>query len=229
MDNLKNLADGKHKNKESLIHIDIDEYSMLCELINKHPKHSGREILIGDWLISCNSNGVILVWDKYESEIMFSATEKGYTGFVEPYTLTQVLREEDKRNIPDVIFNRARLLLKFVTTHLKHTPEASEEVLRFIGNFTFHEVPEQNLNDSYEAIRSTFRAGYCYYFAVMLQTAFKRGTIAQAYPFAHIVWVDYDGIPYDIEGVYCGEAEKYIQVEELGDSLEGFKHVTKIL
>lgn len=87
MDNLKDLADDKHKNKESFMHIDVDEYSMLCELINKHPKHQGREILIGDWLISCNSNGVILVWDKYESEIMFSATEKGYKGFVEPYKI----------------------------------------------------------------------------------------------------------------------------------------------
>lgn len=104
----------------------------------------------------------------------------------------------------------------------QRTPD--EGVLTFIEQFLMHEGKENS-----EVIRHLFRAGYCYYFALMLQEAFQRGIICVAYPFGHIVWVDgkneHSGVAYDIEGVYEGEAEEFIPVEYLGDTIEDFMHV----
>ena len=112
-----------------------------------------------------------------------------------------------------------------ISENLKFFPDASVDVLEFIVNFLYHGVPEVPLDVSCESVRSTFRAGYCFYFAIMLRAAFMRGTVCHAYPFSHIVWVDNDGIPYDVEGVYSGEAEKYVPIEEMGTDIVSFKHV----
>lgn len=93
-------------------------------------------------------------------------------------------------------------------------------VLKFIWDFAFHEG-----SDAYETIRHTFRAGYCYYFACMLRIAFQRGEVCWAAPFSHCVWLDDDGTPYDIEGIYFGEAEHFIPITWLGKDIESFKHV----
>ena len=76
--------------------------------------------------------------------------------------------------------------------------EANESVLGFIFDFVWCKA--SNINE-YELIRSLFMDGYCYYFAVILKTAFNRGEICWCAPYAHFIWLDTNGIPYDIEGV----------------------------
>lgn len=43
-----------------------------------------------------------------------------------------------------------------------------------------------------------------------------------ASPFGHIVYVQ-DDIPYDIDGVYDGEAIEFVPVDKI--DLEGFRHI----
>lgn len=107
----------------------------------------------------------------------------------------------------------------------KYYPDSNETVIRFIADFTCLGSPDVKVEDSYETIRSTFRAGYCYYFAHMLKLAFDRGCVCWTAPFSHFVWVDEDGMPYDIEGVYSGEADYLIPEEYLEDTIWTFKHI----
>lgn len=94
------------------------------------------------------------------------------------------------------------------------------DVLNFIADIAFKP------NCDAESTRLLFRTGYCYYFAVILKDAFNRGEVCAAYPFSHFVWVDDNGIPYDIEGVYEGESEDFIPLRyfNLEDYL-GFKQL----
>lgn len=102
-------------------------------------------------------------------------------------------------------------------------PDADMDVLAFITDMSCHSAVNEQ---EYEALRSTFRAGYCYYFAHMLKLAFNRGEVCWAAPFGHFVWVDDNGVPYDIEGVNFGEQiyniPEHYQTEEM---LKDFKHV----
>lgn len=102
--------------------------------------------------------------------------------------------------------------------------KSREEVVDFINSFLNHST---NNDEEREALRHTFRAGYCYYFATMLQAAFNRGTICWAAPYSHVVWVDDNGCPYDIEGIYSSEANLYIPVSFLGDFQGIFLHVNE--
>lgn len=95
------------------------------------------------------------------------------------------------------------------------------EVIRFINRF--YDINNNSLDDQ-EVLRRQFRAGYCYYFAVMLKTAFKRGEVCWCAPFAHMCWVDVDGTPYDCEGEYTGEAVYLIPEHYLGDNIKNFLH-----
>lgn len=94
------------------------------------------------------------------------------------------------------------------------------KVIDFITNFITHkkDVKEEG------TIITHFRAGYCYYFAVILKVAFKRGEICWAAPFGHMIWVDEDNIGYDIEGEYHGESFYYIPENYLGECLNDFLH-----
>lgn len=123
------------------------------------------------------------------------------------------------------IEHRERLTNKFIEENLKYCPTANEQVLRFIADFMYHGVPEIGLEASAESIRSTFRDGYCYYFAHMLKEAFNRGTVCWAAPYGHIVWVDTDGNPYDIEGVNFSDCQYYIPCSYIGEHVNDFKHV----
>ena len=58
----------------------------------------------------------------------------------------------------------------------------------------------------------------------MLKDVFNRGQVCWAAPFGHMVWVDENGTPYDIEGKYQGEAFYFIPEDMCGDSIIGFKH-----
>lgn len=95
------------------------------------------------------------------------------------------------------------------------------EVIYFINKFINH---SENIND-HEFIYNQFRRGYCYYFAHMLKEAFNRGKVCWCAPLGHIVWVDDDGIPYDIDGINYSEVIAYIPIEYLGEYVDDFKHI----
>ena len=100
--------------------------------------------------------------------------------------------------------------------------DCDEEVIEFIADILYD---GRNIDD---AVRSFFRAGYCYYFASMLKAAFDRGELYLAFPFGHIVWQDVDGWAYDVEGPYVPEeheCEALIPISYLGDLAYDFMHV----
>lgn len=99
---------------------------------------------------------------------------------------------------------------------------ADEQVLKFIFDF----VNLQGTPESAEAIYKQFESGYCYYFAVMLQAAFNRGTVCWHRNYSHIVWKDYNEVAYDAGGVFYDYRKgDLLPVEEsLGELLTDFKH-----
>lgn len=117
----------------------------------------------------------------------------------------------------------------YLSKQQKVHPEADEKVLRFIYDiFHCHGSDSSNL----EHLRLTFRAGYCYYFAVILNTAFGMGRedVYLTAPYGHFVWIDpKNKIPYDVEGVYDGECECFIPEHELRKNgmINDFLHVSE--
>ena len=111
---------------------------------------------------------------------------------------------------------------EFIAKAKSREEDADETVLGFIYDFAHHKA---TTDKEYEQIRSLFMDGYCYYFAVMLETAFDRGVICWCAPFGHFVWVDENGVPYDIEGVSTSEANYYIPEDFIQEGLDDFKHV----
>lgn len=99
---------------------------------------------------------------------------------------------------------------------------ADEQVLKFIFDF----VNLQGTPESVKAIYNQFESGYCYYFAVMLQAAFNRGTVCWHRNYSHIVWKDCNEVAYDVGGVfYDYNKGDLLPVEEsLGELLTDFKH-----
>lgn len=93
----------------------------------------------------------------------------------------------------------------------------NKEVIEFIGNILFH-------SHDTESIYQLFACGYCYYFAIILKTAFNRGDIVWHKGFSHIMWRDTDNIVYDIGGVF--EEGDVVPIEELGEGIIDFKHIT---
>lgn len=88
------------------------------------------------------------------------------------------------------------------------------QIIKFIADFVYFDDQD---------VHNRFKNGYCYYFTKMLQTAFPGGYIAWAVPFGHLVYM-YNQVPYDIEGVYPGEATEFIPEIFLGDAINDFKH-----
>lgn len=105
---------------------------------------------------------------------------------------------------------------------LAKVPGADSQVLYFISDLMTCAACTE---DEYEVVRSTFRAGYCWHFAHMLKNTFGRGEVCWAAPFAHFVWVDENGIPYDAEGVNDGEQAYNIPEEYVDDMLDDFRHI----
>lgn len=106
---------------------------------------------------------------------------------------------------------------RFIKQELENYPGSDETIIRFIYNFRYFCGKE-----GVDCVQNIFRNGYCYYFALMLKDAFKKGEMCLASPFGHIVYVQ-DGIPYDIDGVYDGEAIEFVPVDKI--DLEGFRHI----
>lgn len=97
-------------------------------------------------------------------------------------------------------------------------------VIKFIAGVLFHGAARVSGEDSTETIRQLFEAGYCYYFAKMLEDAFPGGTAALCYPFGHIVYV-YKEVAYDIGGVTDAEYEMLIPLTALGEAVDDFRHI----
>ena len=82
-----------------------------------------------------------------------------------------------------------------------------------------------------EYLITKFTNGYCYYFACMLQCAFKRGEVCWAAPNNHFVWKDIDGTAYDINYKYDIKKNKtFYLIPEwyLGKFLKQFLHTEKL-
>lgn len=106
---------------------------------------------------------------------------------------------------------------------LNDYPFAEYRCLDFISGLY---APCSN-DEQQEGVRRLFRCGYCWYFAHMMQTAFHgEGTVCFAYPFGHWVWCSNNGTPYDIEGVYTGEAELLIPEYFCKEIIPAFTHTT---
>ena len=106
------------------------------------------------------------------------------------------------------------------------TSKQESEVLEFIeayrtcfGDFS---------NDAAETVRRLHRNGFCWHFAQMLKATFDRGEVCWAAPFAHMIWLDNDGTPYDIEGIYDGEAFYFIPESYIRRWIPQFKHIPGI-
>lgn len=103
-------------------------------------------------------------------------------------------------------------------------PNADEKVLKFIYDF----IGLQRTSESAKVIYTQFESGYCYYFAVMLRTAFNRGTICWHHNCGHVVWKDDNNVAYDIGGVFYDYDDINTDLlpvdESLGELLIDFKH-----
>lgn len=109
-------------------------------------------------------------------------------------------------------------------TNWIHDPKTEPE--HFINQFMMHAIAPDNYSEhSCELFRMHFRAGYCWHFAHILKAVFYRGEVCWAAPFGHIVWRDKDGTPYDIEGIYDGEAIYLIPEKYFSEHLNEFKHI----
>lgn len=94
------------------------------------------------------------------------------------------------------------------------------KVLAFIDEFLNKEGQE-----NVETIRHLFRSGYCLHFAEMLKSTFQRGEVCWCAPFGHMVWMDEDGTPYDIEGINYSDCDYYIPINYIKEGLNDFRHI----
>lgn len=109
---------------------------------------------------------------------------------------------------------------KWITQHQKKFPSARADVLGFIWDVNYAQGTAGE-----GIINSLFSAGYCYYFARMLQDAFG-GDLYWHKGHSHIVWGDGENpIYYDIYGVfYDYEEGDIVDYRLLGETLESFRH-----
>lgn len=97
-------------------------------------------------------------------------------------------------------------------TEIRH-----DQILGFISRF-------RDDKGHGEVMVEQFSQGYCYHFALVLSSLFEGGEVCWVGPYSHFVWM-FDGIPYDINGVYQGDSQIFIPSYFLGDSLNDFKRI----
>ena len=102
------------------------------------------------------------------------------------------------------------------------TDNHSEEVSTFCNTFIRKAC---DCGIEWDSLRSLFMAGYCYYFAEMMRSAFNRGEVYIAAPYGHVVWRDIDDRYYDIEGEYISDYDAMIPVTDPFCSIKDFKHL----
>lgn len=112
---------------------------------------------------------------------------------------------------------------KWVKEILEQYPIADPNILDFIFRTTYQPNPETLEYE--QTIACHYSAGYCYYFAVILQLNFG-GEIRWLKNRSHIVWEDTrTNILYDCWGVFVDyQDEEIVPVELLGDCIELYKH-----
>ena len=120
-------------------------------------------------------------------------------------------------------------LLEWYTNTEKFQGEVNLKVIKFIDEIT--NFPDRD-GKSGEQIDHLFSAGYCYYFANMLKTAFG-GQLCWAQDRGHIVWADiqegctFDELQkaraYDISGIF-DDYEVLWPVSYLGDAIVDYLH-----
>lgn len=113
------------------------------------------------------------------------------------------------------------------STKMKNHTLQQKQVLSFINSFCSdagQRISACDPRDVIDGISSFYRAGWCYYFATILKTAFGRGKVCWMAPFSHVAWEDTDGTVYDVEGIYVGEAFYAIPEEYCGLHMLGFLH-----
>ena len=96
------------------------------------------------------------------------------------------------------------------------------EVIYFIDKF---QSAAFGYGNDIDAFLDVFSNGYCYYFAIMLKAAFNRGTVCIIAPCGHVVWVDTDGIAYDIYGEFPLDGESLIPEDAEDSHIIDFKHI----
>jgi len=107
--------------------------------------------------------------------------------------------------------------LNWIESQLEQFKESKREIITFIADILYH-------GEDNDSIRKLFTAGYCYYFAKILEDAFG-GEVCWHKEYSHIVWRDENGCCYDIEGVfYDYEDDTIVPVSVLEDKLEFFRH-----
>lgn len=116
----------------------------------------------------------------------------------------------------------------FIQKNLKTNKNANTNVLQFIADFIYRGRNVEDAINRENIITDLFRSGYCYYFAHILKTAFKKGEVCWAAPFGHLIW-RYDNIEYDIEGVYTDEATMFIPEWFMEQTINDFKHIPGIV
>lgn len=94
-------------------------------------------------------------------------------------------------------------------------------VIQFITD-AITSVDRKNSDD---VLYDFFHAGYCYYFALILKEAFRRGQICWCAPYGHICWQDENGVGYDIGGICDSECDFYIPVSYIKEGLLDFLHI----
>lgn len=92
------------------------------------------------------------------------------------------------------------------------------EIYQFIEDF------RSNVGKNEDAIIYQFTNGYCYHFAHMLKQLFHEGEVCWVAPYSHFVYV-FDGVPYDIRGVYDSDYDYFIPEVYLGDLITDFQHI----
>lgn len=107
----------------------------------------------------------------------------------------------------------------FIEAHISNG--GREDIVRFIADVRFYDDYVGN-----EIVRRLFRRGYCYYFAHMLQQAFKCGNVVCVKNADHWLF-QYDKVFYDIEGVYEVSEEDSVVLEGCmsTEELEQYLHV----
>ena len=149
--------------------------------------------------------------------------------------------EELKYTVPNSVIEMYNLNNDYkLATYMKNNPslysldmesynwvvnhsQLNRRVLDFISQFVQHEGDEGQ-----ETIRHLFSAGYCWHFAHILKDAFNCGTVCNAYPFSHMVWVDHIGLAYDIYGMYEGDQLYFIPESYFGNKILGFRHISGV-
>lgn len=123
---------------------------------------------------------------------------------------------------PGTELTREELINKFIAPQLERYKGCDRDVLQFIASARYH------MGYSSEVVLDEFfLTGWCYYFALMLKEAFKRGVICNNGR-SHIIWLDgtnqFTDVAYDITGVYT-DYEVLIPVKAMGMTIFDFMNI----